>query len=102
MHNLPNAGGKPPITVGDVLLQIHRALHLMITRNDWNALDTGEEGKITKAFFKRCSAGGPGHKDWFVSQGVKRVDYLLDKVLFRGLIRTGTTFSELKLVTSKE
>lgn len=97
----PNPAGKPPITVGDVLLQIHRALHLMITRPDWNVLDSGEEGKVTKAFFKRCAAAGPGQRDWFISQGVKRVDYLLEKIAFRGLVRTGRTFNEMKLVTSK-
>ncbi|KAH6905872.1 hypothetical protein BKA70DRAFT_460556 [Coprinopsis sp. MPI-PUGE-AT-0042] len=98
----PNATGQPPITVGDVLLQTHRALHLRITHDDWNALDTADERKITKAFYTRCNAGGQSQRDWLVSQGVKRVDYLLEKRLFKGLVRTGTTFDELKLITAKD
>ncbi|KAK2462595.1 hypothetical protein APHAL10511_005328 [Amanita phalloides] len=89
----------PPISLGDVLAQIHRALHDRISHIDWARLDTKKKGKVTQAFTVRC-ANSPTMEQLVRNDGVKKVDYLLDKTWFRGLIRTENP-EVLKLVVSR-
>ncbi|KAF8729330.1 hypothetical protein AX14_006270 [Amanita brunnescens Koide BX004] len=90
----------PPISLGDVLSMIHRMLHQQITHVDWARLDTRKQVKITQAYTARCKSA-PTMESLLKSHGVKRVDYLLDKVWFKGLIRTRNGPEELKLVISR-
>jgi hypothetical protein len=75
----------PPISFGDVLLAIHRALHKQISRLDWERLTPSEEIAIANAYTRRCSIPSVSQSE--TNQGVKRVDFLLDRFIFRGLIR---------------
>ena len=88
----------PPITLGDVLSGIHNSLHLGITQYDWSVLSQDQERAISRAYTKRCKA--MGSTTMIRNEGVRRVDYLLDKVWFRGLARVGEGLENLKIVVS--
>jgi hypothetical protein len=90
----------PPISVGDVLAQIHRTLNERITQADWARLDDKKKYKISQAYTTRC-ASSPSMEHLLKSDGVKKVDYLLDKVWFRGLMKTHDGPEVLKLVVSR-
>ncbi|KAJ7607135.1 hypothetical protein DFH06DRAFT_1066802 [Mycena polygramma] len=86
-----------PISLGDVLVALHRALHERISHADWETLSEEDRQAVTKAFTKRCRAEAvrsrvpPPHlRDREVAarnDGVKRVDFLLGKTVFKGLVR---------------
>ncbi|KAJ7657658.1 hypothetical protein DFH06DRAFT_452642 [Mycena polygramma] len=86
-----------PITLGDVLIAIHRAMHTPISHRDWARLSTTEGAAVARTFTARCRAEarrtevGPSNlRDVELAEtqkGVKRVDYLDGKTSFRGLIR---------------
>lgn len=77
----------PSITLGDVLYMIHSSLHRQITHQDWARLSLSEETAIARAYTRRCRSV-PSSASVEASQGVKRIDYLREKHIFRGLIRT--------------
>jgi len=79
-------GTVPPISLGDVLFAIHRALHTQITHLDWGRLTLSEEIAIARAYTRRCRSS-PSTSQLEASEGVKRIDFLLDRFMFRGLIR---------------
>ncbi|KAJ7768154.1 hypothetical protein DFH07DRAFT_1008771 [Mycena maculata] len=91
------AGQAPPITLTDVLVAMHHALQQRITHADWETLTKEDAQRVTRAFTKRCrdeavrSRVPPAQlRDREVAernQGVKRVDFLLGKTVFKGLIR---------------
>ncbi|KIJ59986.1 hypothetical protein HYDPIDRAFT_117900 [Hydnomerulius pinastri MD-312] len=89
-----------PITLGDVLYMIHSSLHRQITHQDWARLSLSEETAIARAYTRRCRSV-PSAAQVEASQGVKRVDYLLEKHIFRGLIRTHDEdgFYQWRLIT---
>ncbi|KAF7362272.1 Heat shock protein 70 [Mycena venus] len=68
----------PPITLGDILAVIHQKMHQRITHNDWGRLSTSEEGLVSRAY--RSDDELPERQ-----QGVKVVDFLLGRNMFRGL-----------------
>ena len=88
----------PPITLGDVLSAVHNSLNLGITQYDWIALSPEQERAVSRAYTKRCKA--IGSSTMLQNEGVKRVDFLLDKVWFRGLARVGEGLENLKLIVS--
>jgi len=79
-------GSVPPISLGDVLFAIHRAMHTQITHLDWGRLTMSEETAIARAYTRRCRSI-PSVAQLEASQGVKRIDFLLDRFMFRGLVR---------------
>lgn len=81
-----SSSALPPITLGDVLYAIHQTLQTQITHREWAKLDDKEEIAVGKAYTKRCKLT-PGHESRLAADGVRRVDYLLRKVLFAGLSR---------------
>ncbi|KAJ7253120.1 hypothetical protein C8J57DRAFT_1348850 [Mycena rebaudengoi] len=91
------AAHAPPITLGDVLVALHRTLHERISHADWATLNAEQEVAVTRAFTSRCRgeavrSGVPPAKlrDREVAergQGVKRIDFLLGKTVFKGLVR---------------
>ncbi|KAJ7778018.1 hypothetical protein DFH07DRAFT_911422 [Mycena maculata] len=91
------AEAATPISLGDVLVALHRSLHERISQADWATLGNEDELAVTKAFTIRCRAEAvrsgvpPAHlRDKEVAernQGVKRVDFLLGKTVFKGLVR---------------
>ncbi|KAJ7434958.1 hypothetical protein FB451DRAFT_1310528 [Mycena latifolia] len=100
----------PPISLGDVLVALHRSLHERISHADWAALSAEDEQAVTKAFVQRCRAEAvrsgvpPAHlRDREVTernQGVKRVDFLLGKTVFKGLVRAPGIRMDVRMVTA--
>ena len=86
----------PPITLGDILVAIHQKMHQRITHNDWGRLSMSEEAHISRAFTRRCRRESMRNEGGFSSnmelperqQGVKVVDFLLERHIFRGLVRS--------------
>jgi len=76
----------PPITLGDVLYAIHQTMQTQITHREWAGLDEKEEILVGKAYTRRYKLVA-GHESRLAAEGVKRVDYLLKKVMFAGLTR---------------
>ncbi|KAF8347348.1 hypothetical protein F5887DRAFT_882284, partial [Amanita rubescens] len=90
-----------PLTLGDVLYQIHRALHKRITNVEWERMDSGKTFEVVHgAYLKRCKSEGSTEEERLKNGGAKKVDYLSDKVWFKGLIRTGEGPEVLKLMVS--
>lgn len=92
--------GNPLLSVGDVLYMIHSSLHRRISHQDWARLDQDEKIAITRAYTRRCRSI-PSAAEFEASEGVKRVDYLMDRHVFRGLVRAmeGDGFYHWKLLT---
>ncbi|KAK7051914.1 hypothetical protein R3P38DRAFT_2684571 [Favolaschia claudopus] len=92
------AAGEIPISLGDVLVSVHRAMHERISQADWETLSEEDREEVAKAFTKRCRAEAvrsgviPAHlRDKEMAErneGVKRVDFLLGKSVFKGLVRS--------------
>jgi len=98
--SMPSINGAiPPVSLGDVLFAIHRALHQQITHLDWGRLTLSEEIAIARAYTRRCRSI-PSVAQLEASQGVKKVDFLLDRFIFRGLIRAPGVdgYDEWKLI----
>ncbi|KAK7002423.1 hypothetical protein R3P38DRAFT_3042916 [Favolaschia claudopus] len=84
-----------PISVIDILVSIHRAMHVQITHSDWALLNSEEEAAVSTAFHRRCREeaarrGSPRLLEKREMEergyGVKRVDYLRGQAAFRGLV----------------
>jgi hypothetical protein len=72
-----------PITLADVLVAIHQAMHRRITHVDWAKLNRLGQRGVTKAYLRRCVS------EYERAQGVKRVDFLLGRTRMVGLVRSG-------------
>ncbi|KAK7681894.1 hypothetical protein QCA50_014856 [Cerrena zonata] len=82
-----NRGANPqPITLGDVLVAIHRHLQTQISHRDWVKLSNDEATQIARAYTRRCRTF-PSAESFEASQGVRKVDYLKDRYVFKGLTR---------------
>jgi hypothetical protein len=88
----------PPITLGDVLSGVHNSLHLGISQYDWASLPVEQERAVSRAYTKRCKA--MASTTMIRNEGVRRVDFLLGKVWFRGLARVGEGLENVKLIVS--
>lgn len=90
------AADVPPIALGDVLVAVHRAMHLRVTQAELSALAGECTRGVRKAFKERCRAealvsGVPQaelrEKEGALRDlGVRRVDFLLGKTVFKGLV----------------
>lgn len=90
----------PPIQLGDVLIAIHSALHRRISHSEWASLTMAQEKNVTRAFYKRISrAGSPAQQEYAKQQGVLRVDFLLGRTWFKGLVRSGNSWDTMRLIT---
>jgi len=96
------AASNQPITLGDVLVAVHRMLQTQITHRDWARLSNTEATNIARAYTRRCRTY-PSAEQFEASQGVRRVDYLEDKYLFKGLLRLrgDDGFDTVKLLVDK-
>ena len=79
-------GSQSPITVGDVLHTIYNSLHRQITHSDWYHLGDYKQDVVAQAYHRRCR-NAPCIMDLEAIQGVKRVDYLKERYIFRGLVK---------------
>lgn len=78
------------ITVGDVLRMIHHSVRRQISHADWAMVNHWERRAISHAYTRRYSSL-PQLAQLEASRGVRRVDYLRDRHIFRGLIKTYDT-----------
>ncbi|KAI0638699.1 hypothetical protein C8Q77DRAFT_1092327 [Trametes polyzona] len=88
-----------PVTVYDVLMAIHRTVQRQISHVDWARLTRAQTHAISAAYTRRCRTF-PSAAAFEEAQGVRRVDYLLDSYMFRGLVRDNVQdgFSKMKLI----
>ncbi|KAG2146833.1 hypothetical protein DEU56DRAFT_786750 [Suillus clintonianus] len=91
-----------PITVGDVLRMIHSSLHLQISHSNWALLTQSEETEIARAYTARYRSI-PSSAELEASEGVKRVDYLMGKHIFKGLVKAPDAdgVCHWKMITSR-
>ncbi|KAJ7198593.1 hypothetical protein GGX14DRAFT_469937 [Mycena pura] len=94
----------PPVTLGDVLVAIHKVMHQRITHQDWGRLSMSQETLISRAFTRRCRKESVRHEQYHShlelrQQGVKVVDYLHGRNLFRGLVRSEDGY--VKMIVSE-
>ncbi|KAI0832933.1 hypothetical protein BC628DRAFT_1407292 [Trametes gibbosa] len=88
-----------PITVYDVLMAIHRTVQRQISHVDWARLTRAQTQAVSRAYTRRCRTF-PSAAAFEEAQGVRRVDYLLEAYMFRGLVRDNLQdgFSKMKLI----
>lgn len=84
-------GVLAPITVGNLLTFVWRALHSRIAMKDWQTIGMEAEARVSEAYRRRCKSLGPLEAAEKL-QGVKWVDMLCGKVWFKGLERHGDAF----------
>jgi len=100
-------GMAPPITLGDILVAIHQKMHQRITHHDWSRLSMSEEALVSRAFTRRCRRESLHTAVRYRSddelperrQGVKVIDFLLGRNMFRGLVRSADGY--VKMVVSE-
>ncbi|KAI0340795.1 hypothetical protein BDW22DRAFT_1333670 [Trametopsis cervina] len=100
--SIPTDDVNTPITVNDVLFAIHKMLHRQIRHRDWVALSNEKATAVARAYTRRCRTF-PSTQAFEESQGVRRVDYLEDKYMFKGLVRQRGEqgFGNLRLLVGK-
>ncbi|KAG6856973.1 hypothetical protein H0H87_011362 [Tephrocybe sp. NHM501043] len=64
----------------DVLHAIHLTLAARVTAEEWANLSTSDKKRIMKAYERRCVKADGG---W--DEGVRRVDYLCEKMILVGI-----------------
>lgn len=91
-----------PITVHDVLFAIHKMLQRQISHRDWVDLSSDRATSVARAYTRRCRTF-PTTQAFEESQGVRRVDYLLDKYYFKGLMqpRGEQGFENMRLLVGR-
>ena len=97
-----NNGSTAPITVYDVLFSVHRMLQRQVTHREWYDLSQTESTAVARAYTRRCRAV-PNTRAFEESQGIRRVDYLKDKFMFKGLVRRAGEpgFEHVKLLVGR-
>ncbi|KDQ54216.1 hypothetical protein JAAARDRAFT_60653 [Jaapia argillacea MUCL 33604] len=88
------AAQGPGCLIGDLFTAIRANLTKPIRRADYynQELDERDRDEIAKAFGKRCSYEGEHAR----RQGIKRVDFLRERVVFEGLVRGKNGMWEMK------
>ncbi|KAK0215599.1 hypothetical protein IW262DRAFT_1277392 [Armillaria fumosa] len=85
--------GSRGLSLGEVLQGIYRSMMWRVSRSEWERFPEGDRTAIAKAFARRCRALGNSQLENVERQdGVKRVDLLLGKTMFRGLAVEGGVF----------
>ncbi|SJL12711.1 uncharacterized protein ARMOST_16142 [Armillaria ostoyae] len=81
------------LSLEDVLRRLYRMMMWRISRDEWQRLPEGDRVAVVRAFVRRCRALGNPDLEYAEKQdGVKRVDLLLGKTMFRGLAVEGGIF----------
>ena len=102
-HHHHQAAANAPITVHDVLRAVHLMLQRQITHSDWVKLSDERARAVARAYTRRCRTF-PSTQVFEESQGVKRVDYLESKFMFKGLARQRGEqgFEHLRLIVARK
>ena len=87
-----------PITVYDVLMAVYRTVQRRIGQTDWVRLPARRMNEVSAAYTRRCRSF-PSPQAFEEAQGVRRVDYLGERYMFRGIMREGGPggFTKMKL-----
>lgn len=104
-------GRARPISVGDVLAAMHNVLQERIATADWETLSSEDQQRVICMFTRRCRAEAVRSKvppamlgDREAEErrsGVKRVDLLLGKTWFQGLVRSpGDPVGCVRMITA--
>ncbi|KAI0757998.1 hypothetical protein C8Q74DRAFT_1319904 [Fomes fomentarius] len=90
---------ESPITVYDVLMAIYRTVQRRIGQTDWAKLSKRQMNAVSAAYTRRCRTF-PSAQAFEEAQGVRRVDYLLEDYMFRGIMRENARdgFAKMKLL----
>lgn len=99
---VPSDDTLKPITVNDVLVAIHKMFQRQIRHRDWVALSQDKATAVARAYTRRCRTF-PTTQAFEESQGVRRVDFLEDRYMFKGLVRQRGEqgFENLRLLVGK-
>ncbi|KZT05583.1 uncharacterized protein LAESUDRAFT_750511 [Laetiporus sulphureus 93-53] len=90
------------VTLEDVLIAMHKHMQQPVTQVEWAELSEADVEKVSRVYTRRCRTfprEGPGAFKEHI--GVRRVDYLGDNYMFRGLVRHKAGqegFEKLKLL----
>jgi hypothetical protein len=100
--SVPSDPMDRPITVNDVLFACHKMLQRQIRHRDWVALSNDKATAVARAYTRRCRTFA-STQAFEESQGVRRVDYLEDRYMFKGLVRARGEqgFENLRLLVGK-
>ena len=71
------------VTVEDVLVAIHRGLHVPLTQPQWDCMAPANRELIEATFYARCGASRDFDRTRY--GGVRRIDCLLHTTVFAGL-----------------
>jgi hypothetical protein len=99
------------ISLGDIFTALHCAFHVRIDSSDWETLSSEDKERVATAFSHRCRAEAvrSGVEPALLhdkelearSVGLQRVDFLLGKTVFQGLVKVpGDPEGVLRLVTA--
>ena len=80
-------------------MAVYRTLQMRIAQTDWARLTTRQTNAVSQAYTRR-SRQYPSAREFEEAQGVRRVDYLLDNYMFRGLVRANPQegFARMRLL----
>ncbi|KAJ7029000.1 hypothetical protein C8F04DRAFT_935580, partial [Mycena alexandri] len=94
--SIAGSNSTPMMNISNVLRGLHQGLHKHMGQVDWNSLTEGDQQAVTGAFKARCRAeavrigGSPEQlRNWeikTISEGVRRVDFLQGRTMFKGLV----------------
>jgi len=100
---VPDTTPTPPITIHDVLFAVHKKLQRQVRHRDWVALSSDMATAVARAYTRRCRSF-PSVQAFEESQGVRWVDYLLDKYMFKGIARQRGErgFEKMRLIVGKK
>ncbi|KDQ59008.1 hypothetical protein JAAARDRAFT_205996 [Jaapia argillacea MUCL 33604] len=92
------------ITVGAVLDSIYRSLRYPINHQIWDMADSSQKDELTSAYYRRCATSLNTGEFEERKKGVKRVDYLGQKVFFGGLVKDGGSdgFVQMELLVCEK
>ncbi|OSC96378.1 hypothetical protein PYCCODRAFT_1441083 [Trametes coccinea BRFM310] len=96
----PEVSQDSPITVFDVLKAIFLTVQRQISHVDWARLSQSDMRAVSMAYTRRCRTFSSAAA-FEEAQGVRRVDYLRDDYMFRGIARENSKdgFAKMKLLT---
>ncbi|KAG6896833.1 hypothetical protein C0992_005788 [Termitomyces sp. T32_za158] len=82
------------VSVQDVFMQMFSELQLQISTTHFQNTEMETAGRVARAFERRTQGN---RQEWL--KGIKKVDYLEDKIVFVGLERTGKGLWQMKTTT---
>jgi len=95
--DVESSSDNVPVTVADLIHAVHETLQKHITGSEWWIVTDQVREKVSAQYVKNCdrsSAGNPRRyeveKPRDKSEGLRRVDWLLDHIVMTGLERDDT------------